>query len=121
MTAAREFYETWPKKMGAMKRQMPEVGAAFHALHQPLMAEGAIDEKTKELIALGISIAIRCEACIYAHIQRAMKLGATRPEILDAAGVAVVMQGGPGYVYVPKVIEALDALEESRQAAATPG
>ena len=108
---AREFYNTWPTTMGAMKRELPAVGRAFHDLHAPLMAAGALDEKQKELIAIGISIAVRCEACIYAHIQRAMKLGATKEEILETAGVAVMMQGGPGYVYVPKVLDALEALQ----------
>ena len=109
----QEFYTTWPRAMAALKRELPDVGAAFHGFHQPLMAEGALTPQQKELIAIGISIAVRCESCIYAHIQQARKIGASRAEILDAARVAVMMQGGPGYVYVPKVIDALNALEAS--------
>jgi len=108
---ATEHYSTSPKSMGAMKRELPDVANVFHAFHQPLMADGAISGQQKELIAIGISIAIRCESCIYAHVQRARKIGASREEILDAARVAVMMQGGPGYAYLPKVIDALDALQ----------
>jgi AhpD family alkylhydroperoxidase len=110
---AREYYATSPQSMGAMKRELPEIAGAFHAFHQQLMAEGAISQQQKELIAIGISIAIRCESCIYSHVQRARKIGASREEILDAAGVAAMMQGGPGYAYLPKVIDALDALQAS--------
>jgi AhpD family alkylhydroperoxidase len=97
--------------MAGMKRELPDAGRTFHEFHHSLMGDSALTEHQKELIAIGISIAIRCEACIYAHIQRARTIGATRDEILDAAKVSLMMQGGPGYVYLPKVIEALDALE----------
>lgn len=110
---AREYYSTAPGTMGAMKRELSDVVDAFHALHHPLMADGAISGQQKELIAIGIAIAIRCDACIYAHVQRARKIGASREEILDAARVAVMMQGGPAYAYLPKVIDALDALQGS--------
>ena len=75
------------------------------------MHGGTLDVKQKELIALGIGIAVRCEPCIYSHVQSAVKAGATRAEILDAAGVALMMSGGPGYTYLPRVVEALDALD----------
>ena len=64
----------------------------------------------KELIALAIGLALRCENCMYAHIQACLRAGATREQVLEAAGVAVLMQGGPTYTYLPRVVEALDAL-----------
>jgi alkylhydroperoxidase/carboxymuconolactone decarboxylase family protein YurZ len=51
-----------------------------------------------------------CENCIYAHVLAAKNAGATREKILEAAGVAVLMQGGPTYTYLPRLVEAVDAL-----------
>lgn len=109
-TAAAAHYETWPARVKAMHEAAPEVGRAFGAMFQKLMGEGALSVREKELIALAIGMATRCEPCIYAHVEKAVKAGATREQLLEMAGVVVTMQGGPGYVYVPKLIEAIDAL-----------
>jgi len=74
------------------------------------MGAGTISVLEKELIALAIGLALRCESCIYAHVQAALNAGATRQQILEACGVALMMQGGPTYTYLPRVFEALDAL-----------
>jgi AhpD family alkylhydroperoxidase len=71
---------------------------------------GVLTVVEKELMALAIGLAVRCENCIYAHIRASVDAGATREQILETAGVAVLMQGGPTYTYLPRVIEALDAL-----------
>jgi len=111
MTDARTHYDQWPGKVRAMKDAAPSIGTGFGTMFQKLMGEGALSVREKELIALAIGMAIRCEPCIYAHVEKAVNAGATREQILEMAGVVVMMQGGPGYVYVPKVIEALDALD----------
>lgn len=103
-----DYFEKWSASMAEMKTRTPDIGRAFGAMFQGLMKEGALSVREKELIALGIGIAQRCEPCIWSHIQKCLKHGATPEQILEAAGVAVVMQGGPTYTYVPKVIEALD-------------
>jgi AhpD family alkylhydroperoxidase len=102
------FYQNWSAGMGAMKNRTPEIGKAFGGMFQALMKEGALSVREKELIALGIGIAMRCEPCIWSHVEKCIKAGATPEQVLEAAGVAVVMQGGPSYTYVPKVIEAVD-------------
>ena len=76
------------------------------------MKEGSLSVAQKELIALGIGLALRCDPCVYAHVQKAKQAGASREQIIETAGVAVMMQGGPTYTYLPKLIEAVDALEE---------
>lgn len=107
---ARHHYETWPTRMKAMKDAAPSIGPAFGGMFQKLMGEGELSVREKELIALAIGMAIRCHECVYAHVEKASKAGASRQQILEAAGVVVMMQGGPGYVHVPMVVEALDAL-----------
>lgn len=105
---AAKFYESWPSTMGAVKATAPDLGKAFGPFFQTLMKEGALSIKHKELIAAGIAVATRCEPCIYAHVEKCLKHGATPAEVLEAAGVAVMMGGGPAYTYVPVVVAALE-------------
>ena len=110
MNSAADHYEIWPSTIKAMKEAAPQIGAAFGGMFQKLMGEGALSVREKELIALAIGLAVRCEPCIYAHVEKAVKAGASREQLLDVAGVVVVMQGGPGYVHVPELLDAMEAL-----------
>lgn len=111
---AAQHYRDWPEEIGKLKNAAPEIGRAFGGMFQKLMGEGALTVREKELIAFGVGMALRCDKCIYAHVEKALKSGNTREQVLEAAGVVVMMQGGPGYVYMPKVIDALDALADQR-------
>jgi AhpD family alkylhydroperoxidase len=108
---ARSFYAEWPARMSAVKSAAPDVARGFGGMFQAIMKEGELSVRDKELIALGIAIALRCDNCLFAHVQKARQAGATRQQVLETAGVAVMMQGGPAYTYLPKVVEALDATE----------
>ena len=77
----------------------PEVMKAFSSLAQAALAQGAIDPKTKELIALGIGVAVRCDDCIAFHVKAAVDHGASREEILETLGMAVYMGAGPSAMY----------------------
>jgi AhpD family alkylhydroperoxidase len=112
---AATHYAAWPQHLAAMKESTPALMRGFGTMFQKLMGEGALSVREKELIALGIGMALRCEPCIYSHVEKAVQAGASREEILELAGVVVMMQGGPGYVYVPKLLEALDALGVTEQ------
>jgi AhpD family alkylhydroperoxidase len=107
---ARTFYEQWSERMSAAKASSPDAARGFGALFQATMKAGALSVREKELIALGIGVAMRCDPCVYAHVQKAIGAGASREQVLETAGVAVMMQGGPAYTYLPKVVAALDAL-----------
>ena len=109
-TPATTHYERWPASIAAMKDAAPDLTRGFGGMFQKLMGEGALSVREKELIALGIGMALRCESCVYSHAEKAAKHGATREQLIELAGVVVTMQGGPGYVYVPKLLEAMDAL-----------
>ena len=112
MTNAREYYENNAAAMKEVRISMPDVIKGFSGLHQATMKAGALSVREKELTALAIGIAVRCENCIYSHVRAALNAGATRDQVLETAGVAVLMQGGPSYTYLPRVTEALDALEQ---------
>jgi AhpD family alkylhydroperoxidase len=110
---AQTYYESNALAMRPVRAAMPAILKGFAGLHQAAMQAGAMTVVEKELIALAIGIAMRCENCIYSHVLAAVKAGATREQVFEAAGVAVLMQGGPTYTYLPRVAEALEALESA--------
>ena len=115
-TDARSFYREWPSRMSHAKAAASDAAKGFGGLYQGVMKPGAMSVREKELVALGIGMAIRCEPCIFVHVEKALKAGATREQIMETAGVAVMMQGGPTYTYLPVVVEALDAMESKEPA-----
>ena len=110
MSNTLEFLEKFKAATEKMKQSAPDMMKGFGALFVNIMKDGALKAKDKELVALGIAVAQRCEPCISLHVQKCLAAGNTPAEILEAAGVAVMMQGGPAYTHIPIVIEALEAL-----------
>lgn len=105
----KDFFTKFKDDSAKMQQETPDMAKAFMGLFQATMKEGALSVKVKELIALAAGITVRCEPCINLHVQKCLAAGATREEILEAAAVVTMMQGGPGFTYVPKVMDALEA------------
>ena len=95
-------------ELASLRGSTPEVMKAFGELGRAATAEGALDKKTKELIALALSVAVRCDPCIGFHTQALARLGATRQEVDETLGVAVYMGGGPSLMYAASAIQAFD-------------
>jgi len=95
--------------LSKLRKEIPDVMNAFSALAQGATKEGALDKKTKELIALALGVAAHCEGCIGFHSQTLVKLGTTRQELLEMLSMAIYMGGGPSLMYAA---EALSAFEE---------
>jgi len=91
-----------------LRAGVPEVMKGFSALAQAALKADALDTKTKELIALAIAVATRCDGCIAFHAEAAMKQGATRAEVLETMGMAVYMGAGPSVMYAAQALEAFD-------------
>lgn len=89
--------------------------AAFRALVKAAGTDGALSHQQKELIALAISVAIRCEGCIVFHTRACLRLGVTRAELLDMLGVAVEMGGGPSAVYGAQALACYDEMAAAAQ------
>lgn len=87
--------------------------SGFSQLHSAAAGEGVLSAKHKELIALGIAIAVRCDGCIAYHIADALKAGAKRDEIVETIGVSVLMGGGPALMYGVQAFEALKQFEDN--------
>ncbi len=86
----------------------PEVMKGFSAIARAALEGSALDLKTKELIALAISVAIRCDACIAFHAESAVKRGASRAEMMETMGMAIYMGAGPSVMYAAQAVEAFD-------------
>ncbi len=95
--------------LAKLRQEIPDVMTGFSNLSQAALHEGVLDKKTKELIALALGVAARCDGCIGFHAQALVKLGASRQELLEMLAMAIYMGGGPSLMYAA---EALKAFEE---------
>jgi AhpD family alkylhydroperoxidase len=112
MTAdAKDCLEKARSDMSKLKEQAPDVVSGFSGLFAKVMKAGALSVHQKELIAVGISVNQRCGPCINAHVKKCLDAGAGKEQILEAAGVAVMMGGGPAYTHLPLVVDAIEALQ----------
>jgi len=110
MDKTREYFAQSKTAIDKLRTEIPDTIQGFGSLFGKVMKDGALGVKEKELIALGIGVAMHCPPCIRSHVHKCLDHGATRQQILEAASVAVVMAGGPGYVHLPLVLETLDDL-----------
>jgi AhpD family alkylhydroperoxidase len=101
-----------------LRNFIPEVYDGYARLNQGAMKPGQLDIKTKELIAIAVSVAIRCDGCMAAHARNSAIRGATREEVAEAIGVALMLSGGPGTVYGPRAFDAFVEFLEAREAKA---
>jgi AhpD family alkylhydroperoxidase len=111
MNKTEEYFARFKTAVDKMKAEIPDTTQGFGGLFGKVMKDGALTAKEKELIALGIGVAVHCKPCIISHTQKSLEAGATREQILEAASVAVMMAGGPAYVHIPVVLDTLDDLQ----------
>ena len=93
-----------------------DVIKGFSAIAQAALKAGVLDLKTKELIALAISVAVRCDDCIAFHAKAAVERGATREEILEELGMAIYMGAGPSVMYASHALGAATQFAEAKTA-----
>jgi AhpD family alkylhydroperoxidase len=95
-----------------LRKDIPDTMQAFSALAQAAARDGALDRKTKELIALALGVAARCDGCIGFHTEALVKLGVTRQQVEETLGMAVYMGGGPSLMYAADAISAYEHFEK---------
>ena len=105
--------------MRTLRGGAPDVMKAFGGLAQAALAPKALDTKTKELLALGIAVAIRCDDCIGFHVKAALQQGATREEVMETLGMAIYMGAGPAVMYASHAIDAFEQFETPATAPVT--
>lgn len=86
----------------------PETAKGFQALSAGAMADGTLDKKSREFVALAIAVTQRCEPCITLHIEALMKAGGTREELGSVLAMCVQMGGGPALMYAAHALAAWD-------------
>ena len=106
---------SWQDKLAGTRKGLrnlngaiPDTARAFGALGESVKKGGTLDYETKEFIALGISIAVRCEPCISLHTESLFKAGASREKFSDVLAMAIQMGGGPSMMYAAKALECFD-------------
>lgn len=104
----RELTKAISADLATLRSNTPEVMKSFHELGRAAFADGKMDRKSKELIALALGVASRCDACIGFHMQTLVKLGVTRAEVDETMGVVTYMGGGPSLMYAASAIAAFE-------------
>ena len=99
--------------LAPLRKDTPDVSRGFGALSQAALADGALDKKTKELIAMAIGVANRCDACLGFHAKALVRLGATPEEFGEMLGVAVYMGGGPSLMYAANAMAAYEEFSKA--------
>lgn len=108
------FVTQTDKRMAQVRAGIPQTARGFADLARAAIAPGALDSKTKELIALAIGITTRCDGCLAYHARAAARQGATREEVVETVGVSVYMGGGPSMIYGAEALAAFDSFAESK-------
>ncbi|WP_066570593.1 carboxymuconolactone decarboxylase family protein [Snodgrassella sp. CFCC 13594] len=93
-------------QLAIMHKTQPETMKGFSDIGKAAMKSGVLDPKTKELIALAVGVAARCDGCIGFHTKALARLGATTEEVHEALGVAIYMGGGPVAMYAANAVSA---------------
>jgi len=98
-----------------LRDSVPGVMQSFANMSSAAMADGVLDEKTKEFMALAIGVAGHCDGCIGFHTKALVRLGATREEFSEVLGVAIYMGGGPSLMYAAEAIQAYDEFSAEKK------
>jgi len=115
--------ESWPEYAGQLRGMLkdlrtsnPDVMKAFSTLAQTALAPKALDVKTKELIALGIAVAIRCDDCVALHAKAAHEQGASEAEVTETLSMAIYMGAGPSVMYATHALQAFQQFAAAKKA-----
>lgn len=104
-----EYRKQLMARLGEFGKLSPDTLGGYQTLSGAGNKTGHLDAKTRELIALAVSVTNRCDGCITVHTAQAAKLGATKEEVVEALGVAVALNAGAAMVYSARVMDALAA------------
>lgn len=94
----------------------PEVITSFGQIRSgSCNDEGVLSFKMKQLIAVAVSAARKCEPCLLSHIDVAVQQGVTREELVEALNIAVLLCGGPGWAYASFALQAFDEMVAAKE------
>lgn len=99
--------------VGGLAKLSPETVRGYGAMGAAGQKTGRLDATTRELIAVAVSITLRCDGCITVHTDNARKLGATQEEVAEALGMAISVNAGAALVYSTRALDAFAASAEA--------
>lgn len=102
--------------MKTLRSGITDTMQGFSAMAVAATKSGALDKKTKELIALAIGVSTRCDGCIGFHTKALIDLGITKEEFEETLGMAVYMGGGPSVMYAADAMLAFEQFSEAKNA-----
>ncbi len=111
-----EITQSISANLRTLRKDIPETMQGFSAMAGAATKDGALNKKTKELIALALGVAARCDGCIGFHTQALSQLGATKSEVEEVLGMAVYMGGGPSLMYAADAIGSFEQFEAAKSA-----
>ncbi|WP_300336225.1 carboxymuconolactone decarboxylase family protein [Accumulibacter sp.] len=104
------------KGLGSMRKEIPETIQGFNALAKAALSPGVLSALDKELIALAIGVASRCDACIGFHVKALIRLGVSRAQLMETLAVCTYMGGGPTLMYAAEAVRAYEELNSEQPA-----
>ena len=112
---AERMYPAATPEIATRRRQLaPEINAAFENFSRAVFAEGALPEKTKQLIAVAVAHVTQCPYCIKGHTKAALRHGASQEELMEAIWVAAEMRAGGAYAHSILAIEEMDKAAKAK-------
>ncbi|MBN2458224.1 carboxymuconolactone decarboxylase family protein [Candidatus Woesearchaeota archaeon] len=108
MGEMKDMLDEVNSSLAGLKRDAPEFIRAFHSFMEVSEKGGKLDNKTKELISVALSVATHCKWCIAFHVKNALVAGATKEELIEVCQVAALMGGGPSLMYSQLVFKAIE-------------
>ncbi len=100
--------------VGHLRKLVPDALAGFNQMAKAASQGGALDEKTKELMLLGMGVAARCDGCIGFHTKALVRLKASREEVAEVLALAVYMGGGPSLMFAADALRAFDQFNQQQ-------
>lgn len=108
----KQFVKDAESELAVYAKALPETMKGFSTMSGPAKKDGALNSKTKELIALAIAIRSQCNHCIGYHARNLVRLQADREEVVDVLAICAHMAGGPGINYGANALQAFDQFSQ---------
>src|SRR5574340_409727 len=92
----------------------PAIMDAWRNFSKTVFKAGALDEKTKQLIAIAVAHVTQCPYCIHSHTEQALRKGANKEEIMEAVWIAAEMRAGAAYSHSALAMDEIQAIEKAK-------
>jgi AhpD family alkylhydroperoxidase len=112
MISNRLYPETTKEISEKRTALAPEIGEAFRSFSKAVFKDGALPEKTKQLIAVAVAHVTQCPYCIRSHTAQAMRKRASKEEIMEAIWVAAEMRAGAAYAHSAIALDEMETKKE---------